>query len=221
MRVPRLTHDGCIRLQMTGVDEVGVHRVRGAVGGRRLQPFCPGLGGLWGSHLMDLIDRERTAGGYTVKGVYVRLCGKFGETALGFPAVAVPVPPAIDPGVVLPPMSLPAKAAFQSETLFDFGKALIEPKAQAAFNAFACSISEPDHDVVITLGHTDAVGTAAFSQTLAEQRANAVRVYLIGQSLDAECIRSEGRGEREPIASNSIADGRMRNRRVEIEVRGN
>ena len=75
-----------------------------------------------------------------------------------------------------------------------------------------------DYDVVITVGHTDSVGAESLNQVLSVQRAEAVRSYWVAQGLDAARIPSQGEGEREPIAS-STTQGRVQNRRVEIEMK--
>ena len=156
--------------------------------------------------------------------MYIRIWYKFGETALGFPASAAPAPvvvapvaPAIDVDVA-PPSSPPAKPSFQFETLFDSGKALIKPEAQAALNAFARTIHTLDHDVVITHAHPDLVGSAAVNQTLAEQRASAVCSNLIAPGLDGAGIKSEGRVKHKPVESDATAQGRAQTLRVDIEV---
>ena len=69
-------------------------------------------------------------------------------------------------------------------------------------------------------GHTDNVGSDAFNQTLSEQRAQSVRQYLIDQGLDAGTITAQGFGKTMPVADNSTAEGRQKNRRVEIIVSG-
>ena len=69
-------------------------------------------------------------------------------------------------------------------------------------------------------GHTDNVGGDAFNQTLSEQRAQSVRQYLIDQGLDAGTITAQGFGKTMPVADNNTAEGRQKNRRVEIIVSG-
>jgi OOP family OmpA-OmpF porin len=65
-------------------------------------------------------------------------------------------------------------------------------------------------------GHTDSTGTAEYNQRLSEDRAGAVRDYLIGQGVAPERIRATGFGETRPAASNDTAEGRALNRRVEL-----
>jgi outer membrane protein OmpA-like peptidoglycan-associated protein len=124
------------------------------------------------------------------------------------------------PVIAPAPLALPAKTTLQAETMFDFGKSAIKAESHAALDVLAAQIKAADFDVVITIGHTDSVGSQDFNQSLSEQRANAVRAYLIAHGVDAARIRSEGKGEKEPIASNATAHGRAQNRRVEIEVLG-
>ena len=69
-------------------------------------------------------------------------------------------------------------------------------------------------------GHTDSVGSDAYNQELSEQRANAVRDYLIEQGIRADSIEARGFGKTQPIASNDTPEGRQQNRRVELVLSG-
>jgi len=69
-------------------------------------------------------------------------------------------------------------------------------------------------------GHTDNTGTAELNRTLSEQRANAVRDYLLKQQLPGGSLSAQGLGENNPVADNSTVEGRQKNRRVEIIVSG-
>lgn len=73
-------------------------------------------------------------------------------------------------------------------------------------------------DVVIAVGHTDSMGSEAHNQRLSLRRAEAVNAYLVNQGVPVDRIRTEGRGESQPMASNDTAQGRSQNRRVEITV---
>ena len=70
-------------------------------------------------------------------------------------------------------------------------------------------------------GHTDSVGTDEYNRRLSEQRAGAVRDYLIQQGIAADVITAAGFGKSEPVASNDTPEGRQQNRRVELVVSGN
>lgn len=67
-------------------------------------------------------------------------------------------------------------------------------------------------------GHTDAVGSEAFNTMLSQQRADAVRLYLIGKGVDERRLTAVGYGELEPVASNDTDEGRKANRRVEFRI---
>ena len=63
-------------------------------------------------------------------------------------------------------------------------------------------------------GHTDNVGDPESNQQLSEERARAVRDYLVAGGIDGDRIESLGYGDRNPVASNATAEGRQRNRRI-------
>ena len=69
-------------------------------------------------------------------------------------------------------------------------------------------------------GHTDSTGSAATNQELSLRRSITVRDYLIGQKIPASSIDAEGLGSERPVADNETADGRAKNRRVEIVISG-
>src|SRR5208283_829342 len=70
-------------------------------------------------------------------------------------------------------------------------------------------------------GHTDSIGTDEYNRRLSEQRADAVRDYLVQQGITSDAITSSGFGKSEPVASNDTPEGRQQNRRVELVVSGN
>src|SRR5262249_18916821 len=68
-------------------------------------------------------------------------------------------------------------------------------------------------------GHTDNTGSAATNMQLAQQRAEAVRSYLVQQGVGAASLTARGYGDTRPVASNDSEEGRFRNRRIEFAVR--
>jgi outer membrane protein OmpA-like peptidoglycan-associated protein len=81
-------------------------------------------------------------------------------------------------------------------------------------------IMAADQAMKITIdGHTDNVGSDASNQKLSENRANAVKSYLVKKGVDANRIEVTGYGETKPIADNKTAAGRQKNRRVELELK--
>jgi outer membrane protein OmpA-like peptidoglycan-associated protein len=106
------------------------------------------------------------------------------------------------------------------DVLFDTGKYNLRMPAQLGLAKLSgIVLSHPGLKLAIE-GYTDTTGTAAFNQTLSEQRANAVRDYLVQQGLDAGTVTAQGFGPANPVASNDTREGRQQNRRVEIIVSG-
>ncbi len=88
------------------------------------------------------------------------------------------------------------------------------PKVQA-FGKFL--LENPGYSVHI-VGHTDDRGAAAYNQKLSEKRAQSVRDALVEQGVGSARITSEGKGEAEPKADNATAEGRLANRRIEVQL---
>ena len=106
------------------------------------------------------------------------------------------------------------------DVLFDTGKSDLRIDAREALAKLSgIVLNYPSLRLGIE-GHTDSTGSPEFNQTLSEQRAAAVRDYLIKQGLDAGSLSSQGFGMNNPVADNSTTQGRQRNRRVEIIVSG-
>jgi OOP family OmpA-OmpF porin len=73
---------------------------------------------------------------------------------------------------------------------------------------------------VIAVGHADSIGSDEYNQRLSVRRAESVKAYLTSKGLEPNRVYTEGKGEKQPVASNKTADGRAKNRRTEIEVIG-
>lgn len=99
---------------------------------------------------------------------------------------------------------------------FDTGRSDIKPNLRPILDQFAQGLGQQPNTEVFIVGHTDSTGSDAINNPLSVARANSVRDYLATRGADTRMIRTEGRGSREPIASNATADGRAANRRVEI-----
>ncbi|UUZ72504.1 OmpA family protein [Polaromonas sp. P1(28)-8] len=102
--------------------------------------------------------------------------------------------------------------------MFDFDKATLKPGGTGKLDALVDRLKGVNVDVVIAVGHTDSVGTDAYNQRLSLARADSVKAYLVSKGVDRQRIRTEGRGESQPVADNATAEGRAKNRRVDIEV---
>ncbi len=110
------------------------------------------------------------------------------------------------------------KLDIPSDISFAVGRSDIQPNFAPMLDRFAESLrNNPNTDVRI-IGHTDNTGSAAVNDPLSLDRAASTRNYLTGRGVDGRRITIEGMGERQPIATNETAQGRSRNRRVEIYV---
>lgn len=112
------------------------------------------------------------------------------------------------------------RIALDSSVLFDTGEYELRPAAFEAIDRALAAVAERSETSVLVAGHTDAVGSREANETLSRNRARAVADYLIAQAdFDAERVTLEAFGESRPVASNETADGRAKNRRVELTVR--
>ena len=103
---------------------------------------------------------------------------------------------------------------------FDFDKSTLRPDAVAILNEAVEILKRyPDLRVEVA-GHTDLCGTDVYNQSLSERRANAVKAYLVSKGIEKNRVYTEGKGKKQPVADNKTAEGRAKNRRVEIEVVG-
>src|SRR5687768_5061699 len=110
------------------------------------------------------------------------------------------------------------KVTFDSGLLFDFDSDRIRPDAAANLNELANSLTKfPNSDLLI-VGHTDSRGDDAYNMNLSQRRANAASAYLQSRGVPMARIKTSGRGEMEPVASNASDAGMQQNRRVEIAI---
>jgi outer membrane protein OmpA-like peptidoglycan-associated protein len=106
------------------------------------------------------------------------------------------------------------------DVLFDTGKSDLRSEAREAL-AKLCGIVLNYPSLHLTIeGHTDSTGGTELNQALSEKRADSVRDYLVAQGLDTSSLSAQGLGMRDPVADNDTAQGRQKNRRVEIIVSG-
>jgi len=106
------------------------------------------------------------------------------------------------------------------DVLFDTAKYDLRPLAREKLARLAgIVLAHPGLSLEVE-GHTDSVGPEELNQTLSEHRAGAVRTYLIEQGLTENQLTAKGFGESLPVADNTTAEGRQKNRRVEIIVSG-
>jgi outer membrane protein OmpA-like peptidoglycan-associated protein len=107
-----------------------------------------------------------------------------------------------------------------SDVLFDVGKWTLKPGAREKLARIAGIIAQHPGLKLQIEGHTDSTGSDESNQVLSERRADAVRDFLVQQSIDASTITAMGMGKSQPVASNDTSVGRQLNRRVEMIVSG-
>ena len=107
-----------------------------------------------------------------------------------------------------------------SDVLFDFNKYTLKPGAREKMaKVSGILLAYPGLKIQLE-GHTDSIGSDEYNQKLSEQRADAVRDYLVSQGVPANTVTAMGFGKSQPVASNDTAEGRQRNRRVDMVVSG-
>ncbi|MBI2382602.1 MAG: OmpA family protein [Gammaproteobacteria bacterium] len=117
----------------------------------------------------------------------------------------------------LPDKSL--RVGITADASFDVNSAQMRPEALNTYAKIAQVLKDYDRTVVHVVGHTDSTGADDYNQGLSVRRAASVATYLQNQGVPGTRVRQEGRGESEPVAGNDSADGRKRNRRVDIVIK--
>ena len=125
------------------------------------------------------------------------------------------------PGAVVARVGEGITVTFASGLLYDFDSDVIRAEAASNLRNLAASLSKYPNTDLLIVGHTDAVGTSEYNQTLSERRAVAAGNYLTAQGVNSGRLRAVGRGETEPIAVNDTERGRQLNRRVEVAIYAN
>jgi outer membrane protein OmpA-like peptidoglycan-associated protein len=107
-----------------------------------------------------------------------------------------------------------------SDVLFAFNKYNLKPEAREKLaKVSGILLAHPDLKIQVE-GYTDNIGSDEYNQKLSEERAGAVRDYLVSQAVPQEDVTSQGFGKTNPVADNSTSSGRAQNRRVELVVSG-
>ncbi|MEJ2500350.1 MAG: OmpA family protein [Campylobacterales bacterium] len=99
---------------------------------------------------------------------------------------------------------------------FEFGSAKIAPESEATVAEYAQFLKESPSYKAIVMGHTDSVGSDADNMALSKARADSVKAMLVEKGIDPQRLKTEGKGETQPVASNDTAEGRAKNRRIEV-----
>ena len=144
------------------------------------------------------------------------------------PAPVVVVVPAA-PVVAAAPQ--PRRVSFSADSLFGFDQSTVRPDSMAGLDTFARELQGAQYDTIKVEGHTDRLGSTAYNQKLSQQRAEAVKAYLVSNDgLAASKISAAGKGESTPVAKPEDCKGEratpklisclQADRRVDLEVTG-
>ena len=194
-------------------------QIKAANGGNVVDNWQNGTGELvWKNGTNELCWRDANWTPATAAegcdGALVKAAEQAAPVAPGTAAPVAPVAP------VAPAAATTQKVTYAADAFFDFDKSVLKPEGKAKLDDLASKVQNINLEVIIAVGHTDSVGSDAYNQKLSVRRAEAVKAYLVSKGIDKSRVYTEGKGEKQPVASNKTADGRAKNRRVEIEVVG-
>lgn len=103
---------------------------------------------------------------------------------------------------------------------FDVAKGTLTPKGHQTVNKLANILKQYPHIRVEIAGHTDSDGDAAFNLNLSQARVDSVKKALVDQGIDPSRLDAKGYGESKPLAPNTTAENKQKNRRVEFNIIG-
>ncbi len=136
------------------------------------------------------------------------------------PTAAAPAAPAAAAPTAPAPVVDAQKVTYAADAFFDFDKSVLKAEGKAKLDDLVSKVKGINLEVIIAVGHTDSVGSDAYNQKLSVRRSEAVKAYLVSKGIEKNRVYTEGKGEKQPVADNKTAEGRAKNRRVEIEVVG-
>jgi OOP family OmpA-OmpF porin len=130
------------------------------------------------------------------------------------PPKPAPPPPPPPP----PPAPKVERTIILDDVLFDFDKSTIKPEAAQILDRLVVFMNENRNTRAALSGYTDNVGTEAYNLKLSDRRWMSVKDYVVKKGVETGRVSGQGFGEAKPIADNKTAEGRAKNRRVEIKV---
>ncbi|MEO7360657.1 MAG: OmpA family protein [Gemmatimonadaceae bacterium] len=110
------------------------------------------------------------------------------------------------------------QVTFFSGLLFEFDSDRVLGESAKNLKTLAKSLDKYRGSDLLIVGHTDSLGTSAYNQDLSLRRARATAAYLTSQGVLLERLKSDGKGEAEPVADNRTEAGQAKNRRVEVAI---
>lgn len=109
-----------------------------------------------------------------------------------------PTPAPAPAPVVMAPLPVWEKVAFDANVLFDSDKSALRPAGRDSLDQFVRKIHGLDSQSILAIGYADRMGTHASNQILSQQRVDAVKVYLVGQGIASNRVQTSARGETQP-----------------------
>ena len=125
------------------------------------------------------------------------------------------------PGATVQRVGEGITVTFPEGLLFGFDSDQLAPAARDNLRRFAASLQKYPNTRTLIVGHTDSDGSASYNMDLSDRRALSAAGFICGEGVLRARVTTAGRGESEPIATNSSDDGRRQNRRVEIAIFSN
>lgn len=108
--------------------------------------------------------------------------------------------------------------SLKGDILFSKGKADLSAEAKDRVAKLGAVLAKYPGDTVVVTGYTDSTGSVSVNQKLSEARAKAVREALLSSQVPASSVTAVGKGSADPMGDNRTAEGRAKNRRVEIKI---
>ena len=148
-------------------------------------------------------------------------------------AQAAPPPPIVAAAPIVAARPVLEKVTLSSDVLFQFGKAELRPEGKQKLDELAGRIGDANVEEIVAVGHADRIASENYNQKLSEERANAVKVYLVDKGVSPQLVKAEGKGESDPVTAGScqkmgperasnkkLVNCLQPDRRVDIEVFG-
>ncbi len=160
------------------------------------------------------------------------LCAKPKPAPAAAPAPAKPQPKPAAPAPAPKketPKPVPQKISFSADALFDFDKAVLKAEGKAMLDELVRTLVGANYEVILAIGHTDRIGSAAYNQKLSLRRAAAVKKYLTDKGIEANRVYVDGKGKTQPVTKPGDCKGKrgkaliaclQPDRRVDVEVTG-
>ncbi|MFZ1901519.1 MAG: OmpA family protein, partial [Azonexus sp.] len=121
------------------------------------------------------------------------------------------------------------KITVAADALFDFDKAVLRPEGKAKLDELVAKAGAIKLEVILVVGHTDRIGSAAYNMKLSDRRAAAVKTYLVSKGIEANRVYTEGKGLTQPVTGDKCKNTKPRkalieclqpDRRADIEIIG-